>query len=434
MSEIYAAFLKSTGVSTDTRSIEPGNLFFALSGPNFNGNKYAEQALRSGALAVVVDDKSVVKDERFLLVEDCLTALQDLAREHRKHWGKTVIGLTGSNGKTTTKELMQSVLKQKFNVLATKGNLNNHIGVPLTLLNLKDHHEIAIIEMGANHPKEIKALCQIALPNFGLITNIGMAHLEGFGTIEGVARSKTEMYEFLSKNKGEIFLNVDDNWLIEKAVNSKISLTYGFQQKKPDVIGVIDNKASMLTFSLSLFGKEETHQVNTRLAGSYNLPNALAAAAVGLKFDVPIADVVVGLESFVPDNNRSQIELIKGVTFILDAYNANPSSVKGAIENLKGQNFDGGKAIVLGDMLELGKFSEGAHSEVISLLESANFNPTIFVGKEFMKCKSIAPSSFHFFETRDELKSSLKSFSFENKMTLVKGSRGIGLDKFPEWI
>ncbi|MFT7297428.1 MAG: UDP-N-acetylmuramoyl-tripeptide--D-alanyl-D-alanine ligase [Sphingobacteriales bacterium] len=433
-SNLYLEFLRSTGVSTDTRSIAKGNLFFALSGPSFNGNRYAQQALDKGATSVVVDDKEVVQDNRYILVDDCLKSLQNLANEHRNSWGKTVIGLTGSNGKTTTKELMNSVLKEKFSVLATEGNLNNHIGVPLTLLNINKTHEIAIIEMGANNPLEIKTLCEIANPNYGLITNIGMAHLEGFGSIEGVAKAKTEMYDYLSENGGDIFLNIDDHWLIEKALNRKIALTYGKKEKKPDVMGEMRNNSDRLIFELSKFNDSQVYKVKTNLAGSYNLSNALAAVAVGLKFGMIIESIIKGLEAYVPDNNRSQLAVVKGVSFILDAYNANPSSVEEAIKNLIGQEFVGEKAIVLGDMLELGAFSNDAHSDVLRQMDGAGFNPTILVGKEFWKLRDKAPKSFVFFENRDDLKAQLSKYPLSGKLTLVKGSRGIGLDKLPEWI
>ena len=397
---LYNIYKKSTGVSTDTRTIESGQLFFALSGPNFNGNLYADKALEAGALAVVVDDKTVVKDDRYVMVDNTLSALQDLARHHRRAWGKTVIGLTGSNGKTTTKEFIYSVLSQHFNVLATKGNLNNHIGVPLTLLSIGESHEIAVIEMGANHAGEIALLSSIAEPNVGMITNIGAAHLEGFGSLEGVAKAKTELYDFIRESEGKILLNVDDARLVEKAQNIEIALTYGAKGTKANIQGHAMSKPEGMCFELTVDG-EDCGMIQTHVVGTYNLPNALAAIAIGKLMGMPLDIIAKGLSSYKPSNNRSQLELVKGVSLILDAYNANPSSVSSALINLSDYEFNGEKGAVLGGMRELGEYSGDEHEKIVKQCLKMDLKLAIFVGSEFEKALRNAPKHFHYFPDRE---------------------------------
>lgn len=418
MKEIYSLFLQSKGVSTDTRNIFDNCIFFALKGDNFNGNQFAETALQKGASYAIVDDPSVIKDNaRIILVENVLKCLQEIANLHRKQFEIPIIGITGSNGKTTTKELIASVLKQQYNVLYTEGNLNNHIGVPLTLLQLNEKHEIAIVEMGANHPGDIKELCAIAEPNFGIITNIGKAHLEGFINFEGVLKTKKELYDSIESRNGVLFFNTDDTVL--SAILPEIQ-TIGYGQKEGTIIGELKQLTPFVEFNYSI--KNYTSPLlKTQIVGEYNFYNFLASIAIGNYFGIDSTKINEGIENYAPTNNRSQVKITDTNTLIIDCYNANPTSMLAAI-----QSFDKidhpNKLMIIGDMRELGLESENEHQKIISLIEKLNLK-AILIGKEFSKTLN----SFPHFMTVEEFLSS--KFKVEKHLLLLKGSRGIQLEK-----
>ncbi|MBN8697616.1 MAG: UDP-N-acetylmuramoyl-tripeptide--D-alanyl-D-alanine ligase [Bacteroidetes bacterium] len=426
--QLYQHFLKHPFVCTDTRDIQTNSIFFALKGANFDGNKFAEQALNSGSVIAVIDDPEYKKDERFFLVKDVLTALQDLANHHRKQLSIPVIGITGSNGKTTSKELVNSVLSKKHKVLATKGNLNNHIGVPLTLLSITKEHEMAIIEMGANHQGEIAQLCAIAEPDFGIITNIGKAHLEGFGGIEGVKKGKSEIYRYLQDKKGKVFVHGDDEILAELAFNND-KITYG-TKKLYDIVGAIVNTGTeFISFQwatrYTASSLKNAPVVATQLVGIYNYHNLLCAACVGNYFKVEDELINQALAEYTPSNNRSQLQKTANNTLILDYYNANPTSMTAAIENfanLKQEN----KVAILGDMLELGEESQKEHKAIIQLLKQKNIQ-ALLVGPLF--CNAGNGSTFQLFANSDDANTYLQSNPIKSATILVKGSRGIKLEK-----
>lgn len=429
--QLYQHFLKHPLVCTDTRDIQANSIFFALKGANFDGNKFAEQALNSGSAIAVIDDPEYKKDERFFLVKDVLTALQDLANYHRKQLSIPVIGITGSNGKTTSKELVNSVLSKKYKVLATKGNLNNHIGVPLTLLSITQEHEMAIIEMGANHQGEIAQLCAIAEPDFGIITNIGKAHLEGFGGIEGVKKGKSEIYRYLQDKKGKVFVHGDDETLAELAFNND-KITYG-TKKLYDIIGAVVNTGTeFISFQwatrYTASSLKSAPVVTTQLVGIYNYHNLLCAACVGNYFKVEDELINQALSEYTPSNNRSQLQKTANNTLILDYYNANPTSMTAAIENfanLKQEN----KMAILGDMLELGEESQKEHEAIIQLLKQKNIQ-ALLVGPLF--CNAGNGSTFQLFANSDDANTYLQSNPIKNATILIKGSRGIKLEKVLE--
>lgn len=432
IAQLHEVFKSNPIVSTDTRAISPGCIFFALKGGNFNGNKFAAEAVSKGAAYAVVDEEGFVSSDKCLLVSDVLKALQDLAAHHRKVLGANglkVVALTGSNGKTTTKELMARVLAKKYNVLFTQGNLNNHIGVPLTLLRLNSSHEIAVIEMGANHQGEIRDLCTIADPDFGLITNIGLAHLEGFGGEEGVFKGKTEMLVHLEKKNGFAFLLEDEVRLHHFKSRLKNS-SYGLSVTA-DVQGTL--------FDTTGFVKYEWHannisprDVQTEMIGSYNLPNMLAATAVGLHLGVSPEKIDEAISSYVPDNNRSQLEKRGSNTLILDCYNANPSSMIAAIENVSitpAQN----KMLILGDMFELGDSSEREHQQIVNFIEENIGDATVLlVGKHFSATSGAL--RFHRMIDAAEVKSWLQKFPPNDCLILIKGSRGMKMEGVAEMI
>ncbi|PIQ46846.1 MAG: UDP-N-acetylmuramoyl-tripeptide--D-alanyl-D-alanine ligase [Cytophagales bacterium CG12_big_fil_rev_8_21_14_0_65_40_12] len=422
---LYEKFKQSTGVCTDTRKIKEGNLFFALKGPNFNANKLADQALELGASYAVIDDAEFDKGERFILVEDGLTALQQLANYHRKQLQIPIIGITGSNGKTTTKELTRNVLSTKYNVLATKGNLNNHIGVPLTLLSIDDSIEIAIIEMGANHVGEIAALCLIAEPTHGLITNIGKAHLEGFGGIEGVIRGKSEMYHWLIEHEGVIFVN-SQNEILSNIAQKRIKAPVYYPAKGDFLhLNLIEAKPEIV------FEDENGDRVNTSLSGAYNFENMATALCVGKYFGVDPQQANAAVANYIPDNNRSQI-LKKGTnTIIMDAYNANPTSMKAALENLA--LMKGNKIAILGDMFELGAESELEHAAVGIQTLGLALEQVIFCG-ENMKAAAATNLDALYFETKQALNDYLGTQTWEGKIILLKGSRGMGLESLLDYL
>ncbi len=429
--ELYSHFLKHPVVCTDTRDIKPNCIFFALKGDNFNANQFAEEALKKGASLVVIDEEKYKKDERYFLVKDVLTTLQQLANYHRKQLSIPIIGITGSNGKTTSKELINEVLSQKYNVLATKGNLNNHIGVPLTLLSITNEHEMAIVEMGANHQGEIEMLCNIAEPNFGMITNIGKAHLEGFGGEQGVIKAKNEMYVFIKKSGGKLFVNTD-NELLKNLSTSINRVSYG-TSNDVDFIGVfiesnpfVKLKCKAKNDTKNIFEKE---LITTQLIGKYNFENILGAACIGNYFNVSEAEIKIGIENYIPSNNRSQVMQTKYNLLLLDAYNANPSSMNAAIENFSQMN-QANKMVILGDMLELGDDSEKEHNAIVNLLQQKNITNVILVGKYFQQAgQKINAKAF---STSDELLEYFKINSIKNHTILVKGSRGIKLEKVVE--
>lgn len=413
---LYNLYNQHYLVDTDTRTIRKNTIFFALKGDNFNGNAFAEQALILGASYAVVDQKEFKTNDRILLVTDVLESLQKLANFHRKQLNIPIISLTGSNGKTTTKELINVVLSKKYNTVATKGNLNNHIGVPLTLLSMTPKTELGIVEMGANHQKEIEFLCTICEPDFGYITNFGKAHLEGFGSMEGVIKGKSELYTFLLANHKTVFVNVDDHIQVERAkeINSVCFNTN-------DVQFIEVNPFVKLSY------KNESIQSN--LIGNYNFTNIAAAITIGAHFKVSETAIKEAIESYVPTNNRSQIIKTTHNTIILDAYNANPSSMKVALENfdtLKASS----KVVILGDMFELGKESAQEHQAITEFVTAFNFNQTFFVGANF----HLTNTNKIQFKTYQELEDFLKKNPLKNHSILIKGSRGMRLERILEFI
>ena len=417
--KLYNLFLQSTGVCTDTRNIAQDNIFFCLKGENFNGNKFAKDALEKGASFVIVDEKQYQLNEQCILVDDTLKTLQELAFFYRQKLNIPIIGITGTNGKTTTKELVCAVLSKKYKVYATKGNLNNHIGVPLTLLSINPADaEIAIVEMGANHIGEIAELCEIAQPDFGIITNIGKAHLEGFQSIDGVIRTKKALYDAVKKKSGTLFVNADDELLMTHSENSK-RILYG---NTGNITGDFLSDKLYLTFVLSDYSVE----IQTQLTGNYNFPNAMAAVAVGLHFDVSVEDIKMALENYKPDNNRSQVIRKEEKTIIIDAYNANPSSMQAAIENLM-KISSPHKAVLLGDMFELGEESKLEHQRIVNILKTANIQYVYLLGEAFSKTDANASWKYTDFDT---LANALHQ-QLPNEVTiLIKGSRSMKMERF----
>lgn len=424
---LYEAFVSSTGVSTDSRRIEPGAMFFALRGDNFDGNRFAAAALDSGAAwAVVAKDSGLPDGGQYIAVDDTLEALQVLARMHRSRFRIPVIGLTGTNGKTTTKELVCAVLSSRYSVTATAGNLNNHIGVPLTLLRITDRTEIAVIEMGANHPGEIAALASIALPDYGLITNVGKAHLEGFGSYEGVKRAKGELYDYLQRTGDTVFVNADDPVLCAMAAarpDLKV-VRYGAEAAGAEILPMTPEEP-YLRMKLS---SGET--VRTHLVGSYNAPNVMAAICVGQYFGVPFEDAAAAVEAYSPSNLRSQLEKTDRNLLVLDTYNANPSSMKVSLSNFAASRFPR-KVVILGDMLELGADSAAEHEKVMEAVSAMDCERAFFVGREFARaaqgCPAASDSRFSFYESADLLHRTLEETPLSGCTVLLKGSNAVGL-------
>lgn len=424
--QLYQAFLSSSGVTTDTRKIEPDNIFFALKGPNFNGNQFAELALEKGAKLIVIDEIEFANIPNTFLVDNCLLVLQELAKYHRKQFNFPIIGLTGSNGKTTTKELVQAVLSKKFKTKATFGNLNNHIGVPLTLLSFPLDLEIGIVEMGANHQKEIEFLSAICQPNFGLITNFGKAHLEGFGGEEGVIKGKSELFTNINNSKGYIFYNADDSKQVELLKN--YDKKYGFSLKKhlADVHYEVNNQAKNVQIKI------DNLVVDSNLFGSYNAFNMMYAVSIGKHFNIPIQKIKEAIENYIPQNNRSQWKTTKKNQLILDAYNANPSSMSSAIQEFYQLKTEFPKLCILGDMFELGSSSEFEHQNILHLLCKLNLK-AYMVGNNFNILKEFYPH-FSFFENVDKLIDSKVLDKVQNKTILIKGSRGIKLESIFDYL
>ena len=417
---IHNCFLKCNSISIDTRKIEAGSFFVAIKGDNFDANTFAKEALEKGALFVIIDNPDYYIDDQTILVKDSLKALQELAQYHRHYLNIPIIALTGSNGKTTTKELIQVVLAKKFKTKATFGNLNNHIGVPLTLLSFDKETEIGIVEMGANHQKEIAFLCEIAQPDFGYITNFGKAHLEGFGGVEGVIKGKCELYNYLLEHNKTVFINLDDAIQVNKSVGIKL-YTFGINKSVADIIltNVTANPFVEITIS--------NCKITSHLIGLYNSNNINAAISIGTYFEVPILDIKAAIEGFVPENNRSQLLNKNSNEIILDAYNANPSSMAVAIENFI-QLENPNKIAILGDMFELGEESLEEHKYIVSLLSNQKSITTYFIGKDFYSNK-LELSHFHFYENFEDFSSIFKTTKIENKLILIKGSRGMALER-----
>lgn len=424
-SKIYSLFKKYPVVITDTRKIVPNSIFFALKGDNFNGNKFALQALEKGCKYAVVDEAEYALDDRFILVSNTLIALQDLGREHRRHLGIPILAITGTNGKTTTKELTNEVLKRKYNTVSTVGNLNNHIGVPLTLLSMNKETEFGIVEMGANHPGEIRLLCEIAEPDFGIITNVGKAHLEGFGSFQGVKQTKKELYDFLAKTNGKVFVNSENSHLKEM-LNTQECITYGNSENDFSKAKFLQAEPYLVLELRSSIGKL---YVKTKLIGAYNFENALAAVTVGRYFQIEDVEIKSALESYMPNNNRSQLKKTERNVLFLDAYNANPSSMKVAVENFASMSFKN-KVVILGDMLELGSDSSKEHIDLLNLLEARGMENVILVGSIFSDLNTCP--HFKTFKSTIELIEELKKVNFSNQYILIKGSRGIQLEKIVE--
>ena len=419
--EIYDIFKKSSGVYTDSRNPLKNGLFIALSGNKHNGNDYAVESLNKGAITAVVDNKGLAsKSNKFIYVNNSLETLQRLASFHRQKFKCPVLAITGSNGKTTTKELLKIVLSKKFNVHATIGNLNNHIGVPMTILNTPISSDFLIIEMGANHLNEIKNLCQIAKPTHGFITNFGLAHLEGFGGKEGVIKGKSELYDFLDSSNGEIFVNHDNQNQINKLGNKKY---ISFGQKEKADFNLVYNLSNKNNLEISFKG----YKFITNLYGEYNLPNISAAIVIGDFFNVPLKKIKEAIESFRSLDNRSQVIKIKNKKIILDAYNANPSSMEFAIKNFH-RKFTNDKILIIGDMLELGEYSKTAHKQIVNLIIDLSFDKVITVGKNFFDI-NITPNYFKKYHSTDELIKFISLKGVKEKNILIKGSRSLRLEK-----
>lgn len=418
--KLHQLFLKSKGVSTDTRSLTPATLFFALKGDNFNANNFAQNALDSGVNYCIIDEVQTPMNERFILVDDVLKTLQKLAHFHRKFLDIPIVALTGSNGKTTTKELINSVVRQQFNTHATEGNYNNHIGVPLTLLQMHKNTEIGIVEMGANHAGEIAQLCKIAAPNYGYITNFGKAHLEGFGGVKGVIKAKSELYDYLKKNKGTIFLNSDDKKQVKQVGSYQNIIT--FSKSDASHFNIIQEHETPF---LSI--KTDGVLMQTQLLGRYNFTNIAAAISIGLYFNLELDLIKKGIESYVPKNNRSQIIKQNSNTIIMDAYNANPTSVEAALQNFKIMEGEK-KVVILGDMFELGSESSSEHQAIISMVKNLDFPTAYFVGTHFFEYQNEFPFAL-FFETLEGIKKHIQDMPIKDAFVLVKGSRGMAMEQ-----
>ncbi len=415
--DLYNYFIQCDKVETDTRKDLTNSMYFALKGDNFNGNVFTEEALRKGAKFAVIDEERYKTSERIFLVDDVLSTLQKLATFHRKKLNIPIVALTGSNGKTTTKELINAVLSQQYKCVATKGNLNNHIGVPLTLLSMNSDTEIGVVEMGANHPLEIEALCNIALPNYGDITNFGKVHLEGFGSLEGVIKAKTEMYRHIKEHDQKVFVNTDDPLQIEntKGLNK---ITFGGKDSDYPVTFLMADPYVSLQFDQTI--------INSQLIGRYNYLNIATAVAVGRYFKVQISKIKDAIENYTPSNNRSQIIQKRSNKIILDAYNANPNSMEVAIENLA-QLTDARKMAILGDMFEIGKDSLKEHQNIANLLQSKNMD-AILIGNFFSKIV-LNDSSIKQYEDFEKFKNNFEPNDIKKSTVLIKASRGMALER-----
>tara|TARA_E500000331_G_scaffold358589_1_gene427053 strand:+ start:4427 stop:5713 length:1287 start_codon:yes stop_codon:yes gene_type:complete len=414
--KLYNLFKQYPNICTDSRKIKKASIFFALKGENFNGNEFAGKAIDEGCAFAVIDEKQYAVNKKCILVNDVLSTLQELAKHHRNQLKIPIIGITGSNGKTTSKELINAVLNTEKKCYATKGNLNNHIGVPLSVLEINFKDEIAIIEMGANHIDEIAALCEIARPDFGIITNIGKAHLEGFGSVGGVKKAKSELYQFIAKTNGKIFVNNEDNVLLELAANIK-KATYG---KSGDYTGTITSETPFISLQ---FGE---HLIDSNLIGNYQFSNIMLAIAIGKYFRISDYNIKQSINNYTPKNNRSQIIKTEKNTLILDAYNANPASMNAMLTAFAKQEYNN-KLCILGDMLELGEFSAKEHKSIIQLTHKLVLE-SIFIGNEFLNVEESA------FKNTDEFSEILKKNPIKNRTVLLKGSRGIAIEKLIKFL
>jgi UDP-N-acetylmuramoyl-tripeptide--D-alanyl-D-alanine ligase len=422
--EIHSIFINSKGVTTDSRKIEKGQIFFALKGENFNGNEYAKSAIERGAEYAIIDEAEYADIERTILVKGVLNCLQELAKFHRKYLNIPILAITGSNGKTTTKELISSVLNKRFSLGYTQGNLNNHIGVPLTLLSFSKETEMGVVEMGANHIGEIEVLCNIADPDYGIITNIGKAHIEGFGSFEGVIKTKSELYNYLKRKKGKIFINGEDNLLLSQSTDLE-KVSYG---KKHNLFV----SAEFIASSPFLEIKWDQFEIRTKLVGEYNFNNVLAAICIGSYFNVPKEKIVEAIEDYQPKNNRSQLTKTETNTLIIDAYNANPTSMELAIRNFLNIKEDN-KFLILGDMFELGGSSKEEHHKIIQLADKLKFENAIFIGENFYNFRNEFPV-YQFFENTTSLSNYLKINTIKNATLLLKASRGIKLEQVVDYL
>lgn len=427
---LYKIYLECTSVTTDSRNCPEGSLFIALKGDSFNGNAFAAKALESGSAYAVVDEAehAPAGDARYILVDNCLHTLQQLANYHRRQLGTRLIGITGTNGKTTTKELMAAVLLQKYNILYTLGNLNNHIGVPLTLLRLKPEHELGIIEMGASHPGDIKELVDIAEPDYGIITNVGKAHLEGFGSFEGVIKTKGELYDYLRERKNStVFIHHDNTYLKEIAGGLNL-ISYGSEDGLY-ISGHVTGNSPYLAFEWKADKNSEHHEVKTQLIGEYNFPNALAAVTIGRFFDVEPEKTDIALAEYAPQNNRSQLKQTADNTLIIDAYNANPTSMQASISNFYNMKVEN-KMLILGDMRELGKEGPEEHQKIADFLTECGFEDVMLVGDQFAAAK-------HHFPTYSDARAVievLQKSKPHGKTILIKGSNGIKLNTVIDYL
>ncbi len=425
--KIYDLFLQAEGISTDSRKINKGCLFFALKGDNFNGNKYAEAALSEGASFAIIDEEEFKSSDRTILVDDVLSCLQELALHHRHKLGIPVLGITGTNGKTTTKELIAAVLSKKFKVSFTQGNLNNHIGVPLTLLAMDSETEFGVVEMGANHPGEIAALCKIADPNFGIITNIGKAHLEGFGSFEGVIKTKGELYDYLNQKDGTVFYN-NENPILSQ-LGEKLSHRISYGKEGADLNGEPIQSPPFIHVK-AMFPKGVLY-LNSRLIGDYNFENILAAACIGQHFEVDPLKIQEAIKEYVPSNNRSQLIQQGDLKIIMDAYNANPTSMRASLISFS-QTAAEPRCLILGDMRELGEYSMEEHRLILELLVEKGFTNVFIVGKEFSSVNQ--DYDFQSFENAEALGKYLEAHKIKNGTLLIKGSRGIQLEKVLQYL
>ena len=435
LSELYKLYQQHPLITTDSRDCPEGSIFFALKGESFDGNRFAKAALEKGCAYAVIDEREFAEEGngRLILVDNVLSTFKELAREHRRRFDIPVIGITGTNGKTTTKELIAAVLGEKYNVMYTRGNFNNDVGVPKTLFSLRPEHEIAVVEMGASHPGDIKALVDYVEPTCGLITNVGRAHLQGFGSFEGVKRTKGELYDFLESHNGLLFLNESNPDLMEMAAQRNFGriISYG-RDEGGNVEGEVIDCSPFLNFRWRqhLHAGQmpaNAYEVETHLIGAYNLDNMLAAIAVGLHFGVSPAQINHALGHYIPSNNRSQLETTEHNRLIVDAYNANPSSMAAAIDNFKLMKAER-KMAILGDMLELGAVSDEEHQKTVDALAAAGIKEVWLVGEEFGKTHT----AFHKFKNVDEVKAVIAAHRPENYYILIKGSNGIHLSQLPE--
>lgn len=425
--DIFKLFLAFPKISTDSRKIEKDSLFFALKGENFNGNKFAADSLKKGAAYAIVDEKEFISSERTILVKNVLETLSELANLHRNKLNIPILAITGTNGKTTTKELVATILEQKFKVSYTEGNLNNHIGVPLTLLSMTNDTQFGVVEMGANHPGEIAELCKIAEPNFGLITNIGKAHLEGFGSFEGVIKTKSELYHFIKDSDGVFFFNQDNPILKEIASDYKSAITFG--NGDADFVGELLNSPPFVNIKSNF--KKGVLYLNTNLIGNYNFENILAAACIGNYFGVDPIKIQKALKEYFPNNNRSQLIKKNKLRIIMDAYNANPTSMQASIKSFL-TTYKSSSYLILGDMLELGEFSKKEHNSILELLKELNPTEIYLVGSEFSEVA--VKYNFKTFANVILLNKHIENNPIKNGNILIKGSRGIQLEKVLDYL